>query len=279
MCICKLILKLSKARNFPVQITHFFQKGAIFLLKSKKGVFERLSNAGFRIGRKSESRKISSRDSILGSCPVIDADFVEVGKDSPPNPGFSSEPNSESIDSELLEKLREYLKTRSQEEISEIFEEIRKILENRASKDEYKGEFNNSRGRRTHYNEEVNIRENLKSAFRFCSETASLGMERIINISKAASSTASSITSGGKESIKVSSKMLNDKWNDLSPRDRKIISEVIIALIEIGLLRSSSKGKRAAFAILSSISRRQTPGKNDLEEFVEGARGLFKRRR
>ena len=80
------------------------------MLKSKKGGFERLSNAGFRIGRKSESKKISSRDSILGSCPVIDADFVEVGKDSPPNPGFSSEPNSESIDSELLEKLREYLK-------------------------------------------------------------------------------------------------------------------------------------------------------------------------
>ncbi len=71
--------------------------------------------------------------------------------------------------------------------------------------------------------------------------------------------------------------MLNDKWNDLSPRDRKIISEVIIALIEIGLLRSSSKGKKAAFAILSSISRHQTPGKNDLEEFVEGVQGLFKR--
>ena len=73
--------------------------------------------------------------------------------------------------------------------------------------------------------------------------------------------------------------MLNNKWNDLSPRDRKLISEVIIALIEIGLLRSSSKGKKAAFAILSSITRHQTPGKNDLEEFVEGAQRLFKRGR
>jgi hypothetical protein len=251
------------------------------LLKSKKGVFHRLSDAAFRIKR-SEFRKLS-HESLFGSCPVIDADFVEINEDFPPGSSHKSKsesiPNSESIDPDLLEKLREYLKTRSQEEISEIFEEIRKILENRASKGENKGEFNNSRGRRTHYNEEVNIRENLKSALRFCSETASLGMERIINISKVASSTASSITSGGKESIKISSKMLTDKWNDLSPRDRKIISEVIIALIEIGLLKSSSKGKRAAFAILSSISRRQTPGKNDLEEFVEGTRGLFKRRR
>jgi hypothetical protein len=124
----------------------------------------------------------------------------------------------------------------------------------------------------------MNIKENLKNAFRFCSETASLGMERIINVSKAASSTASSIASDGKESIKVSSRMLNNKWNELSPRDRKIISELLIALIEIGLLRSSSKGKKAAFAILSSISRHQTPGKNDLEEFMAGAQRLFHRR-
>ena len=275
MCICKLILKLSKARNFPVQITHFFQKGAIFLLKSKKGVFERLSNAGFRIGRKSESRKISSRDSILGSCPVIDADFVEVGKDFPPNPGFSSEPNSESIDSELLEKLREYLKKRSQEEISEIFEEIHRILESRASK----SEFNNIRGKETPYNEKVKIRETLKSVYRICSETASFGKRRIINISKVASSKASSIASGGKESIKVSSKILNDKWSNLSPGDRKIISELIITVIEIGLLKNSTRGKQATFAILSSISRRQTPGKKDLEEFVEGLQKLFKRGR
>ena len=257
------------------------------MLKSKKRVFDRLSDAAFRIKRP-ESRKVS-HDYLLGSCPVIDADFVEISDDYPSDsssksksrsiPNSDSVPNSESIDPELLEKLGKYLKTRSKEEISEIFEEIRKILESRASKGEYKGKFNNSRGRITHSNEEVNIRENLKSVFRFCSETASLGMERIINISKVASSTASSITSGGKESIKVSSKMLNDKWNDLSPRDRKIISEVIIALIEIGLLRSSSRGKRAAFAILSSISRHKTPGRNDLEEFMAGAQGFFKRRR
>lgn len=263
-----------------------------------------LSDAAFRIKRP-ESRKFSL-DSLLGSCSVIDANFVEIDDDSSfdscnksksgssPNshsipksgsmsdsgsiPDSESVPNSESIDPELLDKLREYLKTRSQEEISEIFEEIRRILESRASKGKLNYEFDNNRGREFPYNEKVNIRENLKSAFRFCSETASLGMERIINVSKNASSTASSIASDGKESIKVSSRMLNNKWNELSPRDRKIISEVIIALIEIGLLKSSSKGKRAAFAILSSISRHQTPGKNDLEEFVAGAQRFFKRR-
>lgn len=274
------------------------------MLKSKKGVFDMLSDAALRIKRP-ESRKVSL-DSLLGACSVIDANFVEIDDDSSfdscnksksgsnPNshsipksgsmsasgstPDSESVPNSESIDPELLDKLREYLKTRSQEEISEIFEEIRKILESRASKSKLNYEFDNSRGREFPYNEKVNIRENLKSAFRFCSETASLGMERIINVSKTASSTASSIASDGKESIKVSSRMLNNKWNELSPRDRKIISEFIIALIEIGLLKSSSKGKRAAFAILSSISRHQTPGKNDLEEFVAGAQRFFKRR-
>jgi hypothetical protein len=263
------------------------------LLKRKKGVFDMLSDAAFRIKRP-ESRKVSN-DSLFGSCPVIDANFVEIADDSPPDscnksksrpsnnsgsiPNSASIPGSDSIDPELLDKLREYLKTRSQEEISEIFKEIRKILESRASKSKSKGESNNIRGRGIPYDEKVNIRENLKSAFRFCSETASHGMERIINVSKVASSTASSIASDGKESIKVSSKMLNNKWNELSPSDRKIISEFIIALIEIGLLRGSSKGKQAAFAILSSISRHQTPGKNDLEEFVEGAQKLFKRRR
>ena len=125
----------------------------------------------------------------------------------------------------------------------------------------------------------MKIRETLKSVYRICSETASFGKRRIINISKVASSKASSIASGGKESIKVSSKILNDKWSNLSPGDRKIISELIITVIEIGLLKNSTRGKQATFAILSSISRRQTPGKKDLEEFVEGLQKLFKRGR
>jgi hypothetical protein len=124
----------------------------------------------------------------------------------------------------------------------------------------------------------VKIKETLKSAFRICSETASFGKKRIIDVSKVASSKASSIASDGKESIQVSSKILNDKWNNLNPRDRKIISELIITVIEIGLLKNSTRSKQAAFAILSSISRNQTPGKKDLEEFVEGLRGLVKRR-
>jgi hypothetical protein len=261
-------------------------KGEIFLLKSRKEVFNRLSDAAFGIKRP-ESGKVS-HDSFLGSCAVIDANFVELNEDFPPDSGNKSKsgtvpnsesiPNSDSLDPELLDKLREYLKTRSQEEISEIFEEIRKILENRASKDRSKNEFNN-RMRGVPYNKRRNIRENIKSAFRFCSETASRGKERIITASKVVSSAASSIASDGKESIKVSSRMLNNKWNELSPRDRKIISELIIAVIEIGLLKGSSKSRKAAFAILSSITRHQTPGRNDLEQFLEGAQRLFKRGR
>lgn len=280
---------------------YILEKGRYSLLKNKKGIFNRFADAAFGIKRP-ESRRVS-RDSILGSCNVIDADYIEIDEDSAPGssrvsksretqnsrsvPDSEPVPNSESIDPELLDKLREYLKTRSPEEISEIFKEIGKILENRAAKgkseyrsgDKFKREFNYSSDRRVPNKEKVNIRENLKSALRICSETASVGIERIIKLSKAASSTATSLAYDGKESIKVSSKMLNNKWNELSPRDRKIISEVIIALIEIGLLKGSSKGKKAAFAILSSISRHQTPGKNDLEEFVEGAQKIFKRGR
>ena len=56
-------------------------RDVIFLLKNKRGVFDRLSNAGFRIRKKTESRKSSSRDSLFESGPVIDADFVEVDED------------------------------------------------------------------------------------------------------------------------------------------------------------------------------------------------------
>lgn len=167
------------------------------MLKNKKGVFERLSDAGFRVRKKSESEKVLSRESLLGSSPVIDADFVEVDEDFSMDKDSSFKPDSEPIDSELLEKLREYLKTRSQEEISEIFEEIHRILESRASK----GEFNNSQGKETPYNGKVKIKETLKIAFRICSETASFGKKRIIDVSKVASSKASSIASDGKESL------------------------------------------------------------------------------
>jgi hypothetical protein len=217
------------------------------LLKNKKRIFDRLLNTGLGF-KKPESRKASSQECLFGVSPIIDADFIEVNgefsQDSFSKAYSESTPNSESIDPDLLENLREYLKTRSQEEITEIFEEINKILEKKASKGE--------------------LKETLKNAFRVCSETAS--------------SKASSIASNGKESLKVSSKMLSNKWNNLSPGDRKIISEVIITLIEIGLLKSSSKGKKAAFVILSSISRHQTPGRKDLEELVEGFQKLLKRR-
>lgn len=244
----------------------------ILSLKGKKGVFDMYLNAGLRT-KKPESRKVSSHDYFFGSCPITDADFVEADEDFLP---YSySEPNSEPIDPELLEKFREYLKTRSQEEVSEIVEEINRILERRASK----GEFNNSRGSETTCNGHVKVKKILRSAFRICSEAVSFGKKRIMNISKVAFSKASSMTSDGKESIKVSSKILNDKWSNLNPTDRKIISELIITMIEIGLLRNSSRGKKAGFAILSSISRHQTPGRKDLEEFVEGFQRLFKRRR
>ena len=241
----------------------------------KKGIFNRLSNAGCRIGKKPESWKALSRDSVFESCSVIDADFVEVNEDFFCDPDASSELNSKPIDSGVVENLREYLKTRSHEEISEIFEEIRKILESRVSERDFREVSEEG----IPINKKTKIKEISKNAFNFFSETASCGKQRIISASKVASSKASALASERTESIMDSSKKLNEKWNNLSPRDRKIISELIITMIEIGLLKNSTRGKKATFAILSSISRHQTPGKKDLEEFVEGLQKLFKRRR
>jgi predicted house-cleaning noncanonical NTP pyrophosphatase (MazG superfamily) len=248
-----------------------FRKECIFLLK--ESVFDRLLDAGFRIRKK--SRKASSREALFGSSSVIDADFVEVDENFFRDPNSSHELNSGSIDSELLEKLREYLRTRSEEEISEIFEEVRKILESRGSE----SDFHKTSGEEIPFNQRARIKKVSKNAFKVFLETASYGRECVVNASKVASSKASSIASEGKESIVDSSKKLNEKWNNLSPRDRKIISELMVAMIEIGLLKGASRSKQAAFAVLSSISRRQTPSRKDLEDFGEGLQKLFKRRR
>ena len=245
-----------------------------FLLKNKRGVFERFSEAGYTIRKKAESKRSSSQNYIYESSPVIDACFVEIDEDEFCSLDSGSETDSETIDSELLENLREYLKTRSREEIFEIYEEIRRILENRASS----GRFNNIWGLGAQHNEKLNIREVSRAAFEIFSKTASCGKRQIIRVSKVASSKASSIASEGKESIKISSKKFNEKWSDLSPRDRKIISELIITVIEIGILKGASRSRQAAFAVLSSIYRHQTPGRKDLEDFVESLQKAFTRR-
>lgn len=241
----------------------------IFLLKNKQDIFRRFSNSGFRVRKSSGSGKGSLHDSLMWSCPVIDADFVEVSEGS-----ASDEDDSPELDPEMIENLREYLRTRSKEEITEIFEEIRKILESRTSE----GRFSeDSMGGSSAY-EKVRMKEIPGRAFRTFSKTASCGKARVIKISKTVSSKASTIASGGKESVKVSSKKLNEKWSNLSPNDRKMISEFLITVIEVGLLRNSSRGRRAAFVVLSSIYRHQPPGRKDLEEFIDEVSRRFKRR-
>ncbi|AKB20449.1 hypothetical protein MSWH1_0178 [Methanosarcina sp. WH1] len=242
----------------------------IFLLKNKQDIFRKFSNSGSRLRKNRGSGKDSLHDSLMWSCPVIDADFVEVSEGPTFDGDYSAEP-----DPELIENLREYLGTRSKEEITEIFEEIRKILESRNSE----GRFSRDpRGSSYDYEKEW-LKDIPGRAFRTVSKTASCGRDRVIKISKTVSSKASTIASDSKESVKGSSKKLNDKWSNLSPRDRKMISEVIITVIEIGLLKNSNKGKKAAFVVLSSIYKHQTPGKKDLEDFIEEMSRRFKRRR
>lgn len=239
----------------------------IFLLKSKQDIFRKFSSSGYRVRKSPGSGKGSLHDSLMWSCPVFDADFVEVCE-------ASEEDDSPELDPELLEDLREYLRTRSKEEITEIFDEIRKTLESRTSEGRFSGD---SMGGSSAY-EKIRVKEIPGRAFRTFSKTASCGKSRVIKISKTVSSKASTIASGGKESVKFSSKKLNDRWSNLSPNDRKMISDVLITVIEVGLLRNSSRGRRAAFVVLSSIYRHQPPGRNDLEEFIDEVSRRFKRR-
>ncbi len=241
----------------------------IFLLKNKQDIFEIFSSYNCRFRKNPGSGKDSLRDSLIGSCSVIDASFVEVSEDP-----VSEEARHDEMDSELLENLREYLRTRSKEEITEIFEEIRKTLEDRTSE---RGFSENSR-ESTSSSERIRMKEIPGKAFRTFSKTAGFGKGQVLKMSKVVSSKASTIASEGKESVKISSKILNDKWSNLSPGDRKMISEVLITVIEIGLLRKSTRGKKAAFVVLSSIYRHQTPGRKDLEEFIDEVGRRFKRR-
>ena len=233
------------------------------------------SDAASRIRKKFRPEKAYSKDSLFESYPIIDADFVEVYEDPLLEPGGLSKMNSEKIDQQTLENLKEYLKTRSNEEISAIFEDIRTILGGRESKEEFSG----SGGKKEAYFEEMNRGNSQRNLFGNFSETVSSGKERLIRFSKAAPSTAFSLASEGKETFIGSSKKLNEKWNNLSPKDRKMISDILITIIEIGILKGTTRSRRAALAVLLSIYRRQTPGKKDLEDFVEGVQRIFRRLR
>lgn len=285
----KMTLKPLQARNILGRSGNScFKTGTdvTFLPKIKQDIFGSFSSSGCRFRKNPESGKNSLRNSLIGSCPVIDADFVEVSEDPASERDYfaeldselDSEPNSEldpELDSELLENLREYLRTRSKEEIAEIFEEIRKTLESRASE----GRLYGNLWKDTLAYEKMRMKEIPERAFRTFSRTACCGKDRIIRISKTVSSKASTIAFESKESVKVSSKKINDKWNNLSPRDRKMISEVIITVIEVGLLKNSTKGKKAAFIVLSSIYKHQTPARRDVEDFIEEVSRRLKRRR
>jgi len=251
----------------------------IFLLKNKQDIFRKFSSSGCRLRKNSGSGKNSLRDSLMWSCPVVDADFIEVSEDPASDDDDSGEDDSAELDSELIENLREYLRTRPKEEITEIFEEIRKILESRTSEGRFSGDSTGAPSKGSHAYEKEWMKDIPGRAFRTFSKTASCGKDRVIKISKTVSSKASTIASEGKESVKGSSKKLNDKWGNLSPGDRKMISELLITVIEIGLLKNSTRGRKAAFVVLSSIYKHQTPGKKDMEEFIEEMSRRFKHRR
>ena len=243
--------------------------GVTFLLKNKQDIFRRFSNSVYRSRKNSKSGKDLLRDSFIGSHPVIDAEFVEVSGD----PSYE-EDCPDDLDSDLLDNLREYLRTRSKEEINEIFEEIRKTLEERSSKSGFSG----IRREGASAHEKIRMKEIPEMAFRTFSKTACSGRDQILKFSKTVSSKASDIASEGKESVKASSKILNEKWSNLSPRDRKLISDTIIAVIELGLLKNSSKSKKAAFVVLSSVLNHKAPGKKELEEFIDEVSRRLKRR-
>jgi hypothetical protein len=108
-------------------------------------------------------------------------------------------------------------------------------LEGRASK----RRFQKASEEEIPINKKKKIKDISRATFRLFPETSYCGKKRIISGSRVASSRASSIASERTESIICSSKKLTEKWNNLSPGDSKIISESIVAMIEIWLLNST----------------------------------------
>lgn len=236
------------------------------MLKNKKDVFGRLSRAGYRTRKKTESGKASLRDSLVGKGPFIDADFVEVDGDfEEEGPGRAGKDYLKS-----MEGLREYLKACSAEELNEIFDEILRIIEgDDAGNEDLKQAYGETRG-----SKKEKVKEFSRSAFESFSRAASREAVRIKKVSRNASSKASRVVSENKESVKQVSGKIYCRLRSSSPEERKLM---LMVLLQIVILRKPVLGKNPAFKILLGYLGNSLLSKEEVRDLIRGISSLLRR--
>lgn len=251
------------------------------LLKNKGEILDSLSHAGYRFKRKYNKRNTSSSD-LLGDDLIIDADFVEMKKELPDElllragkddsePVSGESVGDKSKDGEPVENLIEYLKTCSSEELSDIFDELLRIMERKGAGSECpKGAGKGTRGGKTE-----RVRVISQNVFENLSRIASREGSRIKEASKSAGSKASRLAHDNKDSVKEVSEKIYCRLKYSSPDERKMI---LMFLLQIIVLKKPTLGKNPAFLLLLQSLSNSILSREDVEKLVKGISNLLKRR-
>lgn len=252
------------------------------MLKNKGDIFDRLSNAEYRVKRIYKKRNTSSNDALIGNIPVIDADFVEVkiehsdepligGGNDGREPVGEGSVDGKSEDVESVENLIEYLKTCSSEELSDIFDELLRIMERKGAGSECpKGSGTGPRG-----GKKERVREISKNVFENLSRIASREGSRIKEVSKSATSKASRVAYENKDSVKEVSGKIYCRLRYSSPEERKMI---LMFLLQVIILKKPTLGKNPAFLLLLQSLSNSILSREEVEKLVKGISKLLKRR-
>lgn len=243
-----------------------------FLL-NKKSILNRVS---------SRKRRKKNLDFFTGSSPVIEANFVEVSgnyeESCDRNPTRTSRSVTENGE-ESIEKLQEYLKTSSPEELARIFEELRKLLGNEKCSfgNEREKKQENGRKNRTDRTagKKERIREISREAFETLSEAACREAKRVKEISKTASEKASRFAAENKDSAREVSEKIFRRLKNSSPEERKLI---LLLLLQAATLKKPTLKKNPAFSVLLQGLSNPFLNRKEAEELIAGFARLFKRR-
>ncbi len=252
------------------------------LLKNKGDILDRLSHAGYRVKRKYKKRNTSSSDAFIGNIQVINADFVEVKKELPDElllgtgkgkreSAGGESADSKSADGESVENLVEYLKACSNEELSDVFEELLRIMERKGAGSECpKGAGTGPRG-----DKKERMGEISKNVFENLSRIASREGSRIKKVSKSATSKASRLAYENKDSVKEVSEKIYCRLRYSSPEERKMI---LMFLLQVIVLKKPALGKNPAFLLLLQSLSNSILSREEVEKLVKGISKLLKRR-
>ena len=230
----------------------------------------------------SRKRRQRTPDFFTGSGPVIEADFVEI-------PG-NFEENDRNFPPELacpaatpgektIEKLREYLKTSSQEDLIRILEELGKLLEsencnfeNQPGKEQGPAR---EKGTGETAGKKEKIREISRETFKTLSGLACQEAKRMKGFSKTAYEKASGFAAENKVPAREISEKIYLRLKNSGPEERKLI---LMILLQAAVLKKPGLKKNPAFSVLLRGLGTPSLNRKEVEELIAGFAGLFRRR-